>query len=85
QLPTVTTAPLQASSSYQSEQTFTGTIRAGNTTGAGFELSGKLSELYVDSGDKVSKGQLLAKLDTRLLDAEHQEIEASLSQNQADI
>ncbi|QYJ79850.1 efflux RND transporter periplasmic adaptor subunit [Shewanella acanthi] len=85
QLPTVTTAPLLASSSYQSEQTFTGTIRAGNTTGAGFELSGKISELYVDSGDKVSKGQLLAKLDTRLLDAEHQEIEASLSQTQADI
>jgi len=85
QLQTVTTAPLRLSTSYQSEQVFTGTIRAGNTTGIGFELSGKLSELTVDSGAKVTQGQVLAKLDTRLLDAEHQEIQASLAQTQADV
>lgn len=85
QLQTVTTAPLRLSTSYQSEQVFTGTIRAGNTTGVGFELSGKLSELTVDSGAKVTQGQVLAKLDTRLLDAEHQEIQASLAQTQADV
>ncbi|WP_330148859.1 efflux RND transporter periplasmic adaptor subunit [Shewanella xiamenensis] len=85
QLQTVTTAPLRLSTSYQSEQVFTGTIRAGNTTGVGFELSGKLSELTVDSGAKVTQGQVLAKLDTRLLEAERQEIQASLAQTQADV
>lgn len=84
-LQTVVTAPLQLSTSYEREQTYTGTIRAGNTTGVGFELSGKLSELLVDSGAKVVQGQVLARLDTRLLDAEHQEIQASLLQTQADV
>lgn len=85
QLQHVTTAPLHLSPSYQSEQVFTGTIRAGQTTGVGFELSGKLTELYVDSGVNVHQGQILAKLDTRLLDAERQEIHASLTQTQADV
>lgn len=81
----VVTMPLVFTSSYQREQIFTGTIRAGNTTGIGFELSGKLSELYVDSGTKVVQGQALAKLDTHLLEAERQEIQASLAQTQADV
>ncbi|WP_394200642.1 efflux RND transporter periplasmic adaptor subunit [Shewanella waksmanii] len=70
---------------YQITQTFTGTIRAGNTTGVGFELSGKIQQLAVDSGDKVAKGQLLAELDTVLLEAEKQELNASINQNHADL
>ncbi|MBW8186481.1 efflux RND transporter periplasmic adaptor subunit [Shewanella nanhaiensis] len=85
QLQTVTTESLTLSNSYQHTQEFTGTIRAGNTTGIGFELSGKLKSLAVDSGDSVEKGQLLAQLDTRLLEAERAEIDASLSQNSADL
>lgn len=85
QLQTVTTQSLTLSNSYQHTQEFTGTIRAGNTTGIGFELSGKLKSLAVDSGDSVEKGQLLAQLDTRLLEAERAEIDASLSQNSADL
>jgi RND family efflux transporter MFP subunit len=82
---TVTTETLASSSSYQHAQEFTGTIRAGNTTGIGFELAGKLKKLAVDSGDRVKTGQLLAQLDTRLLEAERQELDASLSQNKADL
>ena len=66
-LPTVTSKVLILTPSYEHEQTFTGTIRAGNTTGVGFELSGKLNELQADSGIKVKQGQILAILDTRLL------------------
>ena len=33
-----------------------------------FERSGKIQDLYVDEGDKVSKGKVLARLDTRALD-----------------
>ena len=84
-LPTVTSQALILTPSYQHEQTFTGTIRAGNTTGVGFELSGKLNELQADSGIKVKQGQILAILDTRLLEAERQEIQASLAQTQADV
>ncbi|MEM6188163.1 efflux RND transporter periplasmic adaptor subunit [Shewanella scandinavica] len=84
-LPTVTSKALILTPSYQHEQTFTGTIRAGNTTGIGFELAGKLNELQTDSGIKVKQGQILAILDTRLLEAERQEIQASLAQTQADV
>lgn len=84
-LPTVTSQALILTPSYQHEQTFTGTIRAGNTTGVGFELAGKLNELQADSGIKVKQGQILAILDTRLLEAERQEIQASLAQTQADV
>ncbi|ABS09118.1 efflux RND transporter periplasmic adaptor subunit [Shewanella baltica] len=84
-LPSVTSQALSLTPSYQHEQTFTGTIRAGNTTGVGFELAGKLNELQADSGIKVKQGQILAILDTRLLEAERQEIQASLAQTQADV
>lgn len=84
-LPTVTSQALILTPSYQHEQTFTGTIRAGNTTGVGFELAGKLNELQADSGIKVKQAQILAILDTRLLEAERQEIQASLAQTQADV
>ncbi|RTR32612.1 efflux RND transporter periplasmic adaptor subunit [Shewanella atlantica] len=85
ELQAVTTMTLTPSTSYLHTQEFTGTIRAGNTTGIGFELSGKIRQLAVDSGDQVKEGQLLARLDTRLLEAEKQELDASLSQNSADL
>ncbi|WP_299807277.1 efflux RND transporter periplasmic adaptor subunit [uncultured Shewanella sp.] len=81
----VNAEPLTLSEGYQFVQQFSGTIRAGNTTGIGFELAGKIKTLAVDSGDKVKQGQLLAKLDTRLLMAEKNELDASLAQNKADL
>ena len=84
-LPTVTSQVLVGSDTYTHSQQFTGTVRAGNTTDIGFELAGKLNQLTVDSGDQVQQGQLLAKLDTRLLEAEALELSANLAQNQADL
>ncbi|QSX39733.1 efflux RND transporter periplasmic adaptor subunit [Shewanella cyperi] len=85
QLPSVTTQVLEAQNHYEQTLEFSGTVRAGNTTGVGFELGGKLSQLMADSGDKVQAGQVLARLDTQLLDAELRELEASLAQNSADL
>ncbi|MFT6131738.1 MAG: RND family efflux transporter MFP subunit [Shewanella sp.] len=82
---TVLSQPLSLSDRYQHMQTYTGTIRSANTTGIGFELAGKLNNILVDSGDTVSKGQTLAQLDTDLLTAEKQQLQASLLQTQADI
>jgi membrane fusion protein, multidrug efflux system len=82
---TVASQRLIQSPSYTLQQEFSGTVRAGNTTGMGFELAGKLELLMVDSGDRVQQGQLLATLDTRLLQAEQDELSASLAQVQADL
>ncbi|MBO2674439.1 efflux RND transporter periplasmic adaptor subunit [Shewanella algae] len=83
--PVVNSANLVLKPGYTKLQQFSGSIRAGNTTGIGFELAGKLQKLLVDTGDRVKPGQLLAQLDTSLLEAEQTELQAALDQNQADI
>lgn len=45
---------------------FTGRITSKQVSNLSFESTGAVSELYVSVGDKVSKGQSLAKLETRL-------------------
>ncbi|MCZ4336804.1 efflux RND transporter periplasmic adaptor subunit [Shewanella colwelliana] len=85
QITKVASNTLIEASAYEIEQQFTGNIRSGNTTAIGFELAGKINQLAVDSGNSVKQGQLLAQLDTSLLLAEKQELEASLAQNSADL
>ncbi|MCG9723191.1 efflux RND transporter periplasmic adaptor subunit [Shewanella sp. Isolate7] len=82
--PKVSSQRLIRSTSYDTAQVFTGSIRAGNTTAIGFELAGKIKHLAVDSGNHVKQGDLLAELDTSLLEAEKRELQASLAQNRAD-
>lgn len=83
--PKVSSNVLVLSNSYDIQQQFTGTIRSGNTTAIGFELAGKINHLAVDSGNKVKAGQVLARLDISLLEAERRELEANLAQNSADL
>ncbi|BFT60224.1 HlyD family secretion protein [Pseudomonas moorei] len=39
---------------------------------------GRLAEVFVDEGDKVTKGQLLARMDTRTLEAQRNQAEAEV-------
>src|SRR5688572_27166485 len=48
-----------------------------------FKSSGKLVELQVKIGDKVTVGQVLAQLDTADLEAQVAQAQATLAQNQA--
>jgi HlyD family secretion protein len=50
--------------------TFTGQLESQTNTSLGFEVPGKISEIMVDVGDKVTAGQLLAQLDTTLAQLE---------------
>ncbi|MBV7316402.1 efflux RND transporter periplasmic adaptor subunit [Shewanella sp. NIFS-20-20] len=81
----VSSQPLVLSPGFQQQQRFTGSVRAANTTLIGFELAGRIEQLTVDSGDKVKQGQVLARLDTSLLEAMERELQAALAQNQVDI
>ncbi|QYK00373.1 efflux RND transporter periplasmic adaptor subunit [Shewanella psychrotolerans] len=83
--PKVSNDILVQSDAYKIEQQFTGTVRSGNTTAIGFELAGKINHLAVDSGNTVKAGQMLAKLDISLLEAESRELHANLAQNNADL
>lgn len=50
----------------------------------GFELSGTVADIWVDEGQAVTAGQVLASLDTKRLEAELIQLNASLSRRAAE-
>ena len=45
--------------------TFNGVVRSAERADLSFQVSGRVSHIFVNEGDKVEKGQLLAKLDPK--------------------
>ena len=73
----VQTSPIVLAPGYEVTRAFVGQIEARRTAVVSFELSGRLDAIIVEEGDKVAKGQHIATLDTRLLDAERERLSAS--------
>jgi len=63
--------------------TATGTVNPQDTINVGTQVSGTISQLYVDYNSKVKKGQVLAKLDPTSFLAALDSARASLAQSQA--
>jgi len=63
--------------------TATGTVNPQDTVNVGTQVSGTISQLYVDYNSKVKKGQVLAKLDPTSFLAALQSARASLAESQA--
>ena len=59
--------------------TYTGIIEAWQQVNVTPEIAGKVARIYVNEGDLVQKGQLLAELDTRALDLQLKQAEAALA------
>jgi len=59
----------------------TGLIKAGSTTKYAFKIGGVVQSLYVDEGDRIKKGQLLATLYQDEIDAQYQQ--AQLAEEKA--
>jgi len=70
---------------YAIERDYLGQVTAKQHTNLSFEYSGKVSEVLVDNGDIVKKGQLLAQQDTLLLSYKTSELESQIAQSQAQI
>ncbi|MEM9927096.1 MAG: biotin/lipoyl-binding protein, partial [Cyanobacteria bacterium P01_D01_bin.50] len=79
----VKTTKIQLATNYQTTQSYTGEVVANRTSEVGFEGSGKLVEILVDEGDRVSKGTVLAKLDTANLEAQRRSLVAQKAQAEA--
>ena len=62
----------------------TGTLQAVTTVQVGSQVSGNISWLGADFNSIVKKGQVIAKLDPSLLDAQVQQARANLVKSQAD-
>lgn len=61
------------------EVSFTGRLKSQQSVKLAFELSGKIIETPVKVGDKVSAGQMVARLDARLSELDLAQATASLS------
>src|SRR3989442_10676932 len=63
----------------------TGTLQAVTTVQVGSQVSGNISWLGADFNSIVKKGQVIARLDPSLFDAQLQQARANLVQAQADL
>jgi RND family efflux transporter MFP subunit len=65
---------------YQVSREYIGKVVSKQLASLSFEYGGEVESVYVDSGDLVTKGQLLAEFNTDLLAIKLQEINASIRQ-----
>jgi HlyD family secretion protein len=63
----------------------TGSLSAVTTVKVGTQVSGLIAKLYVDFNDTVTKGQVIAQIDTTLLESNLRDAEASLERSQAEL
>lgn len=80
---TLRVRPIEIVPGYSVERTFSGDVEARQTTDIAFELGGTVAAIDADDGDGVAAGDVLARLDTRLLDAEIARLAASRAALQA--
>ena len=79
----VRTTEIELVDSYSTTQTYTGEVTALRISEVGFERGGKLIEVLVEEGARVSRGTPLAKLDVSNLEAQRQGLIAQKEQAQA--
>ena len=79
----VSSETLSLEQEYALSRTFSGQVQASRQADLGFERGGRLIRVLVDEGDVVSKGQLLAELDTDRLRAQRAELEAAKAEAEA--
>lgn len=77
---TVEIAKAQPSAMYSVHRTYTGVVRAKQSVELGFSRAGRIAEMLVDTGDRVSEGDPLAKLEMERLEKQKKKIKNSLNQ-----
>ena len=70
---------------YEVSRAFIGQVEPQKTVSVSFELAGRLSEITVDEGDRVSAGQIVARQDLALLEAERAQLLATKSATEAQL
>ncbi len=76
---------VQARSEYSVTRRFNGVVRSGRSSALGFERPGRVIKVYVDEGDVVRRGQLVAELDRKQLAAARRRLVASLQEAKAGV
>ncbi|MDX2100557.1 MAG: efflux RND transporter periplasmic adaptor subunit [Leptolyngbyaceae cyanobacterium bins.59] len=60
-----------------------GTVTPFQTVNVSPKIAGRIASLYVEQGDRVQRGQVLARMESEELDAQKAQVEASIAQAQA--
>lgn len=76
-MPTVRAMRLTPQTSHVVSRAFQGQVEPAQTVQLAFQQSGEIENLNVDEGDTVNAGDLIAQLETRILDAERTRLQAS--------
>nr|BBJ04124.1 secretion protein HlyD [Marinobacter nauticus] len=79
-IPWVKTVVLKAAD--PTTRRFSGTLRSRHEVPQAFQISGRIQQRFIDAGQRVKKGDLLFKLDTRDLVATAEEAAAELKRSQ---
>ncbi|MEO0982853.1 MAG: efflux RND transporter periplasmic adaptor subunit [Pseudomonadota bacterium] len=74
---------IELASSFMLDEQFSGLASPRRTSQLGFTNGGRVDRILVDIGDRVDERQLLARLDTRALQAQLASAEASISEARA--
>ena len=69
--------------SLSADQSYIGRVEAGRVSQAGFDLGGTLTQVLVNEGDQVRRGQALATIDAMRSRAAASEAEAGLNEARA--
>ncbi|MEM9417609.1 MAG: efflux RND transporter periplasmic adaptor subunit [Planctomycetota bacterium] len=82
---TVSWQTIRTQPSYTVTRTLVGRVEANQESQLGFEVPGMVKQVLADEGDRVVQGQVLARLDTQLLDARREELVAARDQAKAEL
>lgn len=74
---------IEAQSAYTAERRLPGVVLPSRVSELGFEIGGRITDVLVDEGHTVKPGQVLARLDTSLLESERAALEAQRSDLEA--
>lgn len=81
----VTATQVQEHSEFSVARSFSGVLVPARSADIAFEFGGTLQVVMVDEGDRVAEGELLAKLDTALLSIERRQLQAQLTETEANL
>ncbi|GAB4227540.1 MAG: efflux RND transporter periplasmic adaptor subunit [Chlamydiales bacterium] len=82
--PTVGVIQVHYQDQYHYNKEFIGQVEAQQKSAIGFELTGVIETILVEEGDRVVKNEVLARLDTKRLNAELKEAKATLNRSKAE-
>lgn len=75
----VNVMPIEWHTKYEQKRLVVGRAEAPQTSNLGFDLAGSVVNIWIDEGQKVTQGQILAELDDQRLRAQMSELSAILN------